>query len=113
MRAFARPETHEYRAPYSVKEIMDWAEKMKYDCNIILSLDAGKLETQFWETIREFTAKMPEATAYQLLRGDLEARSPAKELAIGTPESHEGIEVRCYKSGKNYHIHFASPDLLS
>jgi hypothetical protein len=83
MRGLATPAIDEDLGPCSVKRIMDLAEEMEYEGNSILSPDAGELEMQFSEMIRDF----PSERAYLL--NFLPKRSPIFDIWSNKP-----IDVR-------------------
>jgi hypothetical protein len=58
----------------SIKGVIDCAEEVNHEISLIISLDAGSYEIQFWETLSTFPPEKTEKIGHQLLLQRLAAR---------------------------------------
>jgi hypothetical protein len=96
---------------YSTVEILQQAESVCYICRTAISIGSQEQEAKFIEEFKaeQFPEDMLVFGVYQLLLSVMKQRSPTEELLVGTPESVDGLEVRCYPESMYAIIHFTCP----
>jgi hypothetical protein len=80
--------------------ILQWAERVAYDCKITVSVGVEGHEIQFFETIP--------TSAFPNDRSEIRQRSQSTELPPGVSESGNELEVKAYPEERFTTIHFAS-----